>query len=90
MEYYDGILFLTTNRVGTFDEAFLSRINVSIQYGDFTDKQRKEIWYAFIRKLERDMESRMRVPTGTKEYITDSREVVELKLNGREIRNGEG
>lgn len=29
MEYYKGILFLTTNRVGTFDDAFVSRIHVS-------------------------------------------------------------
>ena len=26
LEYYDGILILTSNRVGTFDEAFKSRI----------------------------------------------------------------
>jgi SpoVK/Ycf46/Vps4 family AAA+-type ATPase len=31
MEYYQGILFLTTNRVGTFDEAFISRVHVSIR-----------------------------------------------------------
>lgn len=28
LEYYAGILFLTTNRVGTFDEAFKSRIHM--------------------------------------------------------------
>jgi ATPase family associated with various cellular activities (AAA) len=26
IEYYDGILILTSNRVGTFDEAFKSRV----------------------------------------------------------------
>lgn len=26
LEYYEGILILTSNRVGTFDEAFRSRI----------------------------------------------------------------
>jgi len=30
LEYYSGILFLTTNRVGTIDEAFKSRIHVSL------------------------------------------------------------
>src|SRR4051794_28771603 len=36
MEYYAGILFLTTNRVGDFDEAFTSRIHVSLtRHGDY-------------------------------------------------------
>jgi hypothetical protein len=30
LEYYSGILFLTTNRVGTIDEAFKSRIHISL------------------------------------------------------------
>lgn len=30
MEYYTGLLFLTTNRVGSFDEAFKSRIHISL------------------------------------------------------------
>ncbi|KAI3325235.1 hypothetical protein HD806DRAFT_533827 [Xylariaceae sp. AK1471] len=32
MEYYAGVLFLTTNRVGVFDEAFTSRIHISLYY----------------------------------------------------------
>jgi hypothetical protein len=30
LEYYKGLLFLTTNRVGTFDEAFKSRVHISL------------------------------------------------------------
>lgn len=30
LEFYAGILFLTTNRVGTIDEAFKSRIHISL------------------------------------------------------------
>ncbi|KAK4540421.1 hypothetical protein LTR36_009278 [Oleoguttula mirabilis] len=43
LEYYQGILFLTTNRIGTFDEAFLSRIDVPIYYPNFTNEQRLRI-----------------------------------------------
>lgn len=32
LEYYSGILFLTTNRIGTFDPAFRSRIHMSLFY----------------------------------------------------------
>ena len=30
LEYYKGLLFLTTNRVGSFDEAFKSRVHISL------------------------------------------------------------
>ena len=32
LEYYSGILFMTTNRVRTFDDAFKSRIHVPLKY----------------------------------------------------------
>lgn len=32
VEYYSGILFLTTNRVGTLDEAFCSRLHLTLWY----------------------------------------------------------
>ncbi|RYP67690.1 hypothetical protein DL771_007097 [Monosporascus sp. 5C6A] len=32
LEYYSGILFLTTNRVGALDEAFQSRVHLSLCY----------------------------------------------------------
>ncbi|KAH7306005.1 hypothetical protein B0I35DRAFT_454214 [Stachybotrys elegans] len=39
LEYYTGILFLTTNRVGDFDEAFASRIHMSLYYPEL-DKEK--------------------------------------------------
>ena len=32
LEYYEGILVLTSNRVGVFDEAFKSRIQLALHY----------------------------------------------------------
>ncbi|KAL3451097.1 hypothetical protein BJX65DRAFT_234631 [Aspergillus insuetus] len=52
MEYYAGILFLTTNRVGDFDEAFTSRIHVSLYYPDLTDKQTVEIFKLNLGMIE--------------------------------------
>jgi SpoVK/Ycf46/Vps4 family AAA+-type ATPase len=88
IEYYEGILFLTTNRVGTFDEAFLSRINLAIYYPDFQDEERERIWHNYFDKLEREAGDRFYVPEGTKDYATESDAVRDLKWNGREIRNG--
>lgn len=36
LEYYAGILFLTTNRIGDFDEAFTSRIHISLYYPELS------------------------------------------------------
>ncbi|KAH8654590.1 P-loop containing nucleoside triphosphate hydrolase protein [Tricladium varicosporioides] len=52
LEYYEGILILTSNRVGTFDEAFKSRILLSLHYDNLTPGQRTKIWKNFIRRLK--------------------------------------
>ncbi|KAF9640915.1 ATPase [Lasiodiplodia theobromae] len=50
LEYYEGVLFLTTNRVGVFDEAFKSRIHMSLYYPPLERWQTIRIWQAHIRK----------------------------------------
>lgn len=50
MEYYAGILFLTTNRIGDFDEAFTSRIHISLYYPELNRDKTIEIF-----KLNMDM-----------------------------------
>lgn len=44
LEYHQGILFLTTNRVRSFDKAFHSRISLAIKYPTLTKAMRREIW----------------------------------------------
>ncbi|KAK8061853.1 P-loop containing nucleoside triphosphate hydrolase [Apiospora phragmitis] len=86
LEYYEGILFLTTNRVGSFDDAFISRVHVQLYYPEFTDHQRQKVWQTFIDKLERDRKGYMRLNMASKEYIEQINKS-NLKWNGREIRN---
>lgn len=51
LEYFQGILFLTTNRVETFDDAFQSRIHVALRYGELTTKAKKSVWKMFLGKV---------------------------------------
>ncbi|KAK4448913.1 hypothetical protein QBC34DRAFT_300198 [Podospora aff. communis PSN243] len=44
LEYYSGILFLTTNRVGDFDEAFASRIHISLFYPELDKDKTLEVF----------------------------------------------
>ncbi|KAK4121226.1 hypothetical protein N657DRAFT_601141 [Parathielavia appendiculata] len=53
LEYYSGILFLTTNRVGDLDEAFKSRIHISLYYPPLDRDQTLSIFQVNIGKLER-------------------------------------
>ncbi|KAF2111085.1 hypothetical protein BDV96DRAFT_500065 [Lophiotrema nucula] len=90
LDYFQGILFLTTNRVGHFDEAFMARIHVSIGYERLDDKARGKIWDNLFRKLKEDREAGgpvIKYEYEAKEYVQRSSEVKALKWNGREIRN---
>jgi len=87
LEFYDGILFLTTNRVGSFDDAFISRIHIKLYYPNFTDEERQKVWKTFTDKLARDRGDYMRMNIDAKEYLA-SQAMRSLQWNGREIRNG--
>ncbi len=87
LEYFKGILFLTANPVGTFDEAFTSRTQVLIYYSDFQNDERTMVWDNFFEKLKEDREGIMRILQPMKDY-TKSQELQALKWSGRKIRNG--
>ncbi|KAK6524567.1 hypothetical protein TWF281_011471 [Arthrobotrys megalospora] len=53
LEYYSGILFLTTNRVGHLDEAFKSRIHISLYYEPLDKDQTFEIFKMNMARLEK-------------------------------------
>ena len=84
LEYYDGILILTSNRVGTFDEAFRSRIQLALHYPNLDPEQRFQIWQTFIDRLDTFHD-------GEDIDIADIRGHLHIlkheKLNGRQIRN---
>jgi AAA+ superfamily predicted ATPase len=44
LEYYEGTMFLTTNRVQTFAPAFQSRIHISLDYQELTIESRRTVW----------------------------------------------
>lgn len=51
LKYFQDILFLTTNRVATFDEAFQSRIHIGLRYDKLDIKTKKSIWKRFIDRV---------------------------------------
>lgn len=89
MEYYRGILFLTTNRVGNFDDAFISRIHSVIHYEGFSDSERERIWEQFFKKLESERRTKVKIDPDARKYVLSHEDMKAVQWNGREIRNGE-
>lgn len=83
LEYYDGILILTSNRVGTFDEAFKSRIQLALHYENLTKPQRSKIWRNFFNRLKSLDEHNIDFDD-IECYIN---ELADHEMNGRQIRN---
>ena len=76
LEYYEGILFLTTNRIKNIDDAFHSRIHISMRYPDLTPASRRHIWQTFVGG---------KGGTGIGKAQLDKLATVDL--NGRQIKN---
>ena len=81
LEYFDGILFLTTNRIGQFDEAFRSRLHLTLHFPQLKAPERKKVLFNFLAELKMDDEDRDEL----KEQVGDM--ITLQKLNGRQIRN---
>ncbi|KAF7956546.1 hypothetical protein EAE96_003881 [Botrytis aclada] len=90
--YYAGILFLTTNRVGAFDEAFTSRIHVSLYYPQLDWNSTLEIFKMNMQRVKDRFVKRNRnfkideadIGAFARSYFDANREG---RWNGRQIRN---
>ncbi|KAK7697421.1 hypothetical protein SLS64_013559 [Diaporthe eres] len=99
LEYYDGILILTSNRVGILDEAFKSRIQLNLRYKTLEWDQRLQIWKNFLERLQRLEQEKLknagRMSPGPdlgygikfKEINNEIEVLAKAELNGRQIRN---
>lgn len=99
LEYYNGILFLTTNRVGTIDDAFKSRIHMSLYYPPLDKAQTRDIFRLNVAKL-REIEAQRSEMTGEPRLQVVEADIVDFAAkhyedharstgcwNGRQIRN---
>ncbi|KAI4114724.1 MAG: hypothetical protein LQ345_004546 [Seirophora villosa] len=85
LEYFNGILFLTTNRVGTFDQAFQSRIHITLGLPILDQPRRTEVWMLFLDELARSQHlspAQLQALQGHAAAAWSRQ-----PLNGRQIRN---
>lgn len=95
LEYYSGILFLTTNRVGVIDDAFQSRLHLNLYYPKLTKKQTKAIFKQNFERIAEINADRGENKLPPFEYKDSELKIMlwamgtwkTLKWNGRQIRN---
>lgn len=81
LEYCQGILFITANLVGTFDEAFASRIHVQLHFKALDASGRKLVWQNTFHKLNTEGCRggwAVEVDRGVKDYVVNAKDVREL------------
>lgn len=83
LEYYEGILILTSNRVGTFDEAFRSRIKLALHYKALRKPDRRKVWRNFFKI----MQEAGRDDVDYDDLDDHLDDLADHQMNGREIRN---
>lgn len=81
LDYYPGLMFLTTNRADIIDNAFKSRITLLLSYPPLNKESKVAIWKNFFKMSGIVLNDEM----GPVEVEDTS--VAELPLNGRQIRN---
>ncbi|KAK2785929.1 hypothetical protein FQN52_008196 [Onygenales sp. PD_12] len=91
LEYYSGVIILTTNRVGEFDEAFRSRIHISLYYPKLDEISTKEVWEKNVRHVENsrldiDIEADKVLRFADKHW-QENKYKPSRRWNGRQIKN---
>ncbi|QYS94438.1 AAA domain-containing protein [Trichoderma simmonsii] len=81
LEYYRGIILLTTNRLRSIDSAFQSRIHFCFHYDDLDVTAKALVWKTFLAKAG--------ASEGVRVDITDEQRhiLAENDFNGRQIKN---
>ncbi|CAJ2511449.1 Uu.00g070740.m01.CDS01 [Anthostomella pinea] len=79
LEYFSGVLFLTTNRINSFDLAFQSRIHLALKYNPLDAGAREQLWKLFLQRTP-NFEAKDWPP----EVL---RELAAFNVNGRQIKN---
>lgn len=75
LEYYEGVLFLTTNRGDNIDAAMMSRVTLGLHYTAPTNEGMKQIWTNLLTNAE------IKFTAGDLDLL------VNFNVNGREIKN---
>ncbi len=75
LEYHQGVLFLTTNRVKNIDNAFYSRISVALKFDESNEIKRYKVWKNLLSSAQISLND------------DEIKELAVNNINGRQIKN---
>ena len=92
LDKFTGIMFLTTNRIASFDEALKSRIQLTLYYPPSDFKSAETIWLVTLQSLREsdpniEFDQRRLLAFARRSWASEAWTCGEVKWNGREIRN---
>jgi AAA+ superfamily predicted ATPase len=93
LEYFRGIIFLTTNLHNIIDSAFRSRVSLHLVFNPLTPDARMVVWRKFLDRLPAPTNPKGKgvvdeTTESTAEISDDDlKELAAWQLNGREIKN---
>ena len=91
LDYYSGILFLTSNKVDHIDEAFKSRIHVSLGYPALDKRSTLKVWKMNLELLAKSGKVQLveteKIYQYARELYKDLHKNGRPAWNGRQIRN---
>ena len=85
LEYYQGCLIMTSNRIKDFDPAFESRIDLTINYPPLDTDSRLQIWQNFLHASQQQHADSERPERRISEG--DMAQLASVDLDGRQIKN---
>ena len=90
LEYYRGIIFLTTNLYSTIDTAFRSRVSLHLLFNSLSPDARVVVWRKFLDRLPAAASASLKGKDGEADEVDvtdeDLTELSAWQLNGREIK----
>ena len=78
VEFFEGVLFLTTNLLNDFDTAILNRLHLKLKYDNLDKSARKVTIVQFLKMIKDDLES----SDISAEYLD---RFASVQLNGRQV-----
>jgi hypothetical protein len=86
------VLMLTANRVGSFDEAFRSRIHISLYYPKLGKEKTCEIWKMDLRRIKEAKDVNIDIDEEGitkfyKKHWQTNKTMISRRWNGRQIKN---
>ncbi|KAJ8130157.1 hypothetical protein O1611_g3473 [Lasiodiplodia mahajangana] len=85
LEYYSGIMFLTTNLSEDMDNAIGSRLDIHLEYPSLSFDTRLQLWENFLLHPQNasDMDERPNVSVTSEQF----RDLASWEVNGRDIKH---